>query len=626
MSKEIVEPKTNECKNFAEQKAKIEQEALARFMKTSGKEKKAKPDSEPMKFSARQNVLKKYDSIAMERILGKSDLFPISYLQTGLRVSEAVCRISIRNSKGNIVGYGTGFLLSDDVLMTNNHVIENESVALNCIAEFNYQDDENFMPCPTYHFRLDPETLFITNEELDYTLVAVAKNTSGGKNLSDFGFIPLKEQAGKILEGEYVSIVQHPNGGPKSVTLRENQVSNMLDNFIHYLTDTEPGSSGSPVFNDQWILVALHHSGVPHPDKKGEWIANEGVRISSIAQDITKQYPSLDATAKARIDEILPQLTKQEPENEKNKTKKDKKDKADKDKKDKDKKDKTDKKDKKDKGKIADTPEPPDTKVGDIGYDPKFLDKAVPLPELSAEMQEDATRMKDGNYVLDYVHFSIVMRKSRGLAYFTAVNIDGNQPVNIARSGDSWNFDPRIEEKYQYGNEVYSKNDLDRGHLVRRKDPNWGKDAKQANADTFHFTNSAPQHKNLNQKIWLELEDYVLNNAQTHALKVSVFSGPVFRDDDMVYRKKYKIPAEFWKVVVMVKTDGKLSATAYLQTQKNMIDNLEFAYGEYKTYQVPVSQIEQITGLDFGELRKFDPIANNESAGLIIEGKEDIKL
>ena len=76
----------------------------------------------------------------------------------------------------------------------------------------------------------------------------------------------------------------------------------------------------------------------------------------------------------------------------------------------------------------------------------------------------------------------------------------------------------------------------------------------------------------------------------------------------------------------MVKTDGKLSATAYLQTQKNMIDNLEFAYGEYKTYQVPVSQIEQITGLDFGELQKFDPIANIESAGLIIEGKEDIKL
>lgn len=607
MSKEIVVPKTNESKIFAEQKAKIEQEALQRFLKTSGKEKKTNPHSDQRMFGARQNVLKKYDSIAMERILGKSDLFPISYLQTGLRVSEAVCRISIRNNKGNIVGYGTGFLLSDDVLMTNNHVIENESVALNCIAEFNYQDDENFMPCPTYHFRLDPETLFITNEELDYTLVAVAKNTSGGKNLSDFGFIPLKEQAGKILEGEYVSIVQHPSGGPKSVTLRENQVSNMLDNFIHYLTDTEPGSSGSPVFNDQWILVALHHSGVPHPDKKGEWIANEGVRISSITQDIAKQYPMLDEPAKKLIDEILPQLTMPKSE-EKSKGKKDKKDKKDKDK------------------NIADTTDIPDTKSDAIGYDPKFLDKAVPLPQLSADMQEDATRMKDGNYVLDYVHFSIVMRKSRGLAYFTAVNIDGNQPVNIPRSGDSWNFDPRIEEKYQYGNEVYSKNDLDRGHLVRRKDPNWGKDAKQANADTFHFTNSAPQHKNLNQKIWLELEDYVLNNAQTHALKVSVFSGPVFRNDDMVYRKKYKIPAEFWKIVVMVKTDGKLSATAYLQTQKNMIDNLEFAYGEYKTYQVPVSQIEQITGLDFGELQKFDPIANIESAGLIIEGKEDIKL
>lgn len=94
----------------------------------------------------------------------------------------------------------------------------------------------------------------------------------------------------------------------------------------------------------------------------------------------------------------------------------------------------------------------------------------------------------------------------------------------------------------------------------------------------------------------------------------------------MIYRGKFKIPAEFWKVVVMVKDDGNMSATAYLQTQKNMIENLEFAYGEYKTYQVPVARIEEITGLDFGELSKYDPIANIEAAGLMIESPEHIRL
>ncbi|MDO5708425.1 MAG: DNA/RNA non-specific endonuclease [Andreesenia angusta] len=263
------------------------------------------------------------------------------------------------------------------------------------------------------------------------------------------------------------------------------------------------------------------------------------------------------------------------------------------------------------------------------GYDEEFLgnDYIVELPKLSNSMVEDAARTKEGNYVLDYMHFSIAMSRSRGLAFYTAVNIDGNQLKRVKRS-DKWEYDNRIDREYQYGQELYSRNDLDRGHLVRRNDPNWGslEDAKKANDDTFHFTNCSPQHKNLNQKTWLNLEDYILNNTRTHGLKVSVFTGPVFRTDDMVYRDKYKIPAEFWKVAVMVKNDGKLSATAYLQTQKNMIDNLEFAFGEYETYQVPIELIENITGLDFNDLRKYDPVANLEVSGLLISDEKDIRL
>ena len=81
------------------------------------------------------------------------------------------------------------------------------------------------------------------------------------------------------------------------------------------------------------------------------------------------------------------------------------------------------------------------------------------------------------------------------------------------------------------------------------------------------------------------------------------------------------------EVVVMVKDGGALSATAYLQTQKNLIEDLEFAYGKYRTYQVPVANIEQLTGLDFGELRKHDPIARIEATvGRVIERAEDIRL
>jgi endonuclease G len=123
------------------------------------------------------------------------------------------------------------------------------------------------------------------------------------------------------------------------------------------------------------------------------------------------------------------------------------------------------------------------------------------------------------------------------------------------------------------------------------------------------------------------LEDYIFKNANVHNLRVTVFTGPVFRADDMLYRSKFQIPAEFWKVVVMVKPDGKLSATAYLQTQKNLIVDLEFAFGEYKTYQVPVTRIEELTGLDFGGLRNLDPLANIEATlGRVIHMPQDIRL
>lgn len=569
---------------------RIREQALKRFLENSSKK---DPSLETMNIKSnaldsRKNVLNDYDSVAIERIMGKSDLFPISYLQVGTHCGNSVCRIQIRDTKGNLIGSGTGFLVSEHILMTNNHVIDCVQTALNSLAEFNYQDDEHFMPCPTYTYRLNPEKLFITDEHLDFTLIALRDNPSNEKYPKDFGHLKLVPEAGKILEGEYVSIIQHPNGGPKSVTIRENKVSSIFDEFIHYLTDTEPGSSGSPVFNDQWVVVALHHSGVPDPDKKNSWIGNEGVRISAISNFIAEKYNSLSENQKRLLNEVFPQPN------------------------------------------VCEEPDPvqPSPSGGEDGYNNVFLgsDYKVELPKLSAEMEKDVSRMDNGNYVLDYTHFSIVMCRSRCLAYFTAVNIDGKQAVNVKRAGDSWNFDPRIPKNVQYGNDLYAKNDLDRGHLVRRLDPVWGDKAKQANDDTFHFTNSSPQHKNLNQKIWLELENYLLQNAVNHNLKVSVFTGPVFRSDDMVYRGKFKIPAEFWKVAVMVKDNGELSATAYLQTQKNMIENLEFAYGEYKTYQIPVARVEEITGLDFGTLSKHDPIASIEAAGLVINAPEHIKL
>ena len=246
------------------------------------------------------------------------------------------------------------------------------------------------------------------------------------------------------------------------------------------------------------------------------------------------------------------------------------------------------------------------------GYDPNFLGKVISLPCISDDLMNDIVKLKFSNdSELKYTNFSIVMSKSRGLGILYSCKYRWFTIEIIRAKYDVWYYDPRIEREFQYGPELYSNNDLDRGHLVRRLDPVWGSNFKDANEDTFHFSNCSPQHKNLNQKTWLDLEDYILRNADVHDLKVNVFTGPIFNQNDLIYRGKYLIPSEFWKVVTIVKNDDdhSISSTSYLQTQKQLIEDLKFVFGEYKTYQVQITKIETLTGLDFGNLRNFDPLS-----------------
>jgi endonuclease G, mitochondrial len=258
------------------------------------------------------------------------------------------------------------------------------------------------------------------------------------------------------------------------------------------------------------------------------------------------------------------------------------------------------------------------------GYDPGFLGadgQPVELPvlteALAAQTAVNTRATGEPRHVLPYHHFSVVLNKERRLAFFTAVNIDGTLSQQPKRANDRWFFDPRVAEGEQTGKDVYDKNDLDLGHLVRRLDPAWGDSAavaKLANDDTFHFTNCSPQHKdfNRNKTRWAGMEDYVLKHADNLNFKVNVFTGPVFAPDDDEYRG-IQLPRQFWKVVTMAKTDGKLSATAYLLSQRELISGLRtrepFSYGAYRTYQVPLRKIEELTGLSFGRLIDADPLA-----------------
>ena len=267
--------------------------------------------------------------------------------------------------------------------------------------------------------------------------------------------------------------------------------------------------------------------------------------------------------------------------------------------------------------------------AGRKGYDADFLGTGahnVPLPVLPAELVAltavNNLATGEPRYLLPYHHYSVVMNRERRLAFFTAVNIDGATSMRLKREKDRWFVDPRVPADEQTDENVYRNNPLDRGHLVRRLDPAWGSSslaAKASNDDTFHFTNCSPQHEdfNQNQTTWAGLEDYILENADNRDFRVTVFTGPVLAADDEEFAG-VQLPRQFWKVVVMVKESGDLSATAYLLSQEALIAGLEFvpeefSYGEYRTFQVPVRRVEELTGLSFGSLSDFDPLDGLEA-------------
>ncbi|MEP3331370.1 DNA/RNA non-specific endonuclease [Sedimentitalea sp.] len=188
--------------------------------------------------------------------------------------------------------------------------------------------------------------------------------------------------------------------------------------------------------------------------------------------------------------------------------------------------------------------------------------------------------------------------------------MDGGNLLQLKRPPTNWLLDPRLRTGGQAGAELYLRNALDRGHLVRRTNVQWGDEdaAQQAGEDVHHYTNATPQIKEFNQRTWLQLEDGLLRFLEDAGLKASIFSGPVVRDDDPVYRR-VKIPLSYWKILV-VDIDGEARAVGYVLNQSIEVDGDEVAGSadgfDIINSQVSIRQIEVLTGLDFGAVKNLD--------------------
>ena len=604
-----------------------------------------------------------------EKIQGNTvDFFGISFLNSARIAADTVGRVIFYDGQPQ----GSGFMVSDHLFLTNNHVISNEDEARNFLIEFDYELDINDKPRSPTRFTIDPNKFFISNPEyeLDFTLVAIGERISGHRSLNDFGYCPLIGTSDKHILGEFVNIIQHPEGDFKKIVLRENRLVTRLEQFLHYITDTMPGSSGSPVFNDQLEAIALHHYGEPSiiktPDgKKLQRDINEGIRISAILNFLRSEKNKLKGPQLTLLDDLLSPSFRQPSKLRK---------------------DVLQKNDIFTESERTNTLTPSldsngvakwtipleisvrlgvkdnekniiqshiDTKIKDddqilseaIRIDPNYANRSgyksnflsgytISLPSLTTTNQkENAAKKLEINtngdpYELKYQHFSIIMNKDRRMAYFTAVNIDGSTWIHIDRDTgeplerekrEKWFIDPRIETTAQCEESLYDNQTpiqvFDRGHLVRRQDSTWGTPdrAKSANADTFHFTNCSPQEWSFNRqtRYWQGIENYILDNAKADRERIIVFTGPIFADDDPKYRY-VKVPQKFWKIIARVE-NGILLSTALLADQSQRITHLPERLKEgfddlskVKEYQTSIIEIENLTELDFGFLREHD--------------------
>jgi endonuclease G, mitochondrial len=241
------------------------------------------------------------DETTIERIINTADFVGVRYLDAGVAAARAIGRINIRDARGRLQGYGTGSLVSPTLLLTNHHVLPDAETARSSVIEFDYQDGLDGRPLHPQVFPLDPDRFFVADEERDCALVAVR---AAEGELAPFGYNRLIEAEGKAIIGEFVTIVQHPRGEKKQIALRENKIVDIPGQFLHYTADTEPGSSGSLAFNDQWEPVALHHASVPAPERDdlGGFV-NEGIRISRVVEFVKRQQ--LSGEARALADEIF---------------------------------------------------------------------------------------------------------------------------------------------------------------------------------------------------------------------------------------------------------------------------------------------------------------------------------
>lgn len=204
--------------------------------------------------------------LVRERIIGENTLRHVAYLQQALRAAGAVVRIDVHG-----FGSGTGFLIAPDLMLTNNHVIPDAAKAASAEITFFYEFALDGSVRDGVSVRIADQGLLLTDAKRDVSVLRLAQPPSLDH------YPPLRPVLLEPREGRpdpRVAIIQHPGGGLKKISLQNNLVCYSDRERLQYYTSTQAGSSGSPVFDDDFNIVAIHCGAV----RNAEWQHDSAAR------------------------------------------------------------------------------------------------------------------------------------------------------------------------------------------------------------------------------------------------------------------------------------------------------------------------------------------------------------
>jgi endonuclease G, mitochondrial len=513
---------------------------------------------------------------------------------------NAIGRIELKNHQ--MKNLGTGWLITDNIIITNRHVAE--YFAAKDIKNSNggiFRKNfigQTFQTVIDFKEEYNLNTIPTINNEFEVEIDKILYLPDITKNLPDIAFLRIKKAShlpepvsfinDKLKIDQLIGVVGYPQQDPRGVTdivmerrifgdvfgvkrYAPGQVLDVPDNKWFFLHDasTLGGNSGSLIQDmESGCAIGIHFSGLLLEAN----YAVKGSEILNIASKLNIQ--KIHSFSQSQSDDVVV-----EPDF------------------------------------VLEANFNVSAYDNRKGFDSKFLEDnagVVPVDLPKIKNKEDFIKFGKNNKetILKYTHFSLEMSKKRRMCYYSAVNIDGQQYKRIKRTG--WRFDPRIPEADQIMKECYGNAPkFSRGHMTRREDPNWGTLANQGNDDSMHVTNAVPQMQNFNGGVWLTLENYALENAKKDKQRISVFTGPFLFDSDPI---KYgiKVPVEFWKIIAFIHDEtDKLCATGYTISQENYLRNDEFVFGEFMTYQIPIRVIEKKANISFGKLSEVDPLVDD---------------